>query len=85
MAHDTTDIIETETTIQDINKFLESGLGEVINGQPVALINATFLAILMQQLGPKDLTWDELTAGVRHASGAIVTYLSGLRDTSAPN
>ena len=65
--------------LDDINQLIEAKLGAAIESEPLPLINAAFLAILIDRQGPPDITIDELSEGIRLASGTITTYLSSLR------
>ena len=72
-------VIRIDTELSDINAFITEKLGPAIDGTPFALVNATFLAILIDKQGPPDLTMDELAEGVSGASGWITMWLSELR------
>ena len=78
-------ILEVHTDSADVDKFIVEHLGPVCNGHPLPLVNAAFLAVLIQSQGPKDITPEEVYKGITEASGYICTYLSSLRDTSRPN
>ena len=78
-------IVQIETPFKDIVRFIVERLGPAIDNKPLPLLSATFLTILIQQQGPKDLTADELIEGVRGASGYIATYLYGLRSAGLPH
>ena len=73
------------TDLDAINHFIATKLAPAIDLTPFELINATFLAILIDRQGPPDLTLEELQEGIRLASGTITTYVSLLRSTERPS
>ena len=78
-------IINTRTTVEEINSFIHDRLGPAVAGQSLALVNASFLTLLITNQGPDDITIDEISAGVLGASGYICTYLSSLRGPQTVN
>ena len=72
-------VVQVSTSFDEINQFISTTLKPAIDGTPFGLVNATFLAILVQQQAPVDLTEEELIEGVKGASGWITTYVSTLR------
>ena len=83
MSHEPIQLVQTD--LDAMNAFIAEKLAPAINHTPFELVNATFLAILIDRQGPPDLTLEELQEGVRLASGTITTYVSLLRSTSVPS
>lgn len=75
----TSTVVKLDVSLDQINTFIKEKLAPAIDGTPFVLVNATFLAMLLDQQGPEDMTAEELAAGVSGASWWITTYLSTLR------
>lgn len=78
-------VLTVGTNPEDIEKFVQERLAPAVRGVHPAVVNAAFLSVIIQSMGPADITWDELVEGIQGASGWIVMYLSDLREAGRPN
>jgi hypothetical protein len=74
------EIVQTvETTGEEVNNFIKTRLGPAVDGQPFAVVNASMLTLILSNLGPEDMTEEELLSGVQEVSSFIVLYITGMR------